>query len=114
MPLSYLTSPWTDSTRRQSTSGDNVPTLDGVRGLAVLIVLLSHCGVPGMRGQGGLGVLLFFVLSGYVLSIPVVKNPPLAYSPAFIARFAVNRILRIYPAFVVAVAVVWLSSGSWP
>jgi hypothetical protein len=40
--LAYLASPWTDVNGRQSSHGDSVSVLDGVRGLAVLIVLASH------------------------------------------------------------------------
>src|SRR5438045_1946084 len=42
------------------------PHLDGVRGLAIALVLLAH--VTGVNGAGLVGVLLFFVLSGYLIT----------------------------------------------
>src|SRR4051794_20690258 len=101
--LAYLATPWTDISRKRSSSGDNVPALDGVRGLAVLIVVMSHCNFAGMIGQGNIGVLLFFVLSGFVLTLPLIEHPDAIYRPDFLLRFALNRTLRIYPAFLVAV-----------
>lgn len=58
--IKYLASPYTDVNLKISTHGANLPILDGVRGLAVLIVLASHTSAFCMYGQGSLGVLLFF------------------------------------------------------
>ena len=45
------------------------PELDGLRGVAILIVLAAHTGVHGFAdGGGGAGVTLFFVLSGYLIT----------------------------------------------
>src|SRR6478736_1926349 len=44
-----------------------VPELDGVRGLAILIVVAAHTIAPGHMG-GGVGVTLFFVLSGHLIT----------------------------------------------
>jgi peptidoglycan/LPS O-acetylase OafA/YrhL len=112
--VAYLASPFTDIDQKRSTAGQQVPVLDGVRGFAVIIVMMAHCQVFGMAGQGHLGVLLFFMLSGFVLTLPLVDNPDAIYSPKFLARYAINRFLRIYPAFFVAVMVIFLFLGSWP
>ena len=84
--------------------------LDGIRGLAVLIVLASHTSAFGMHGQGSLGVLLFFFLSGYVLTIPYARNPARLFSKKELFRFSINRILRIVPIYIVAVLfIAWLA-----
>lgn len=72
--------------------------LDGWRGLAILTVLVGHF-VPGAEFLGGLGVDLFFVLSGRLMAqILVEERFPL---PTFFLR----RFSRIYPAlFVFATA----------
>lgn len=45
------------------------PELDGLRGVAILVVLGAHTGIPGFAdGGGGAGVTLFFVLSGYLIT----------------------------------------------
>lgn len=49
----------------------HVPALDGIRGIAVAIVVLHHLRVPGIHG-GWLGVDLFFALSGCLITISVV------------------------------------------
>ena len=53
--------------RRRRLPRRGLPALDGIRALAVLSVMLYHFGVGGMRG-GFLGVDVFFVLSGYLIT----------------------------------------------
>jgi peptidoglycan/LPS O-acetylase OafA/YrhL len=55
------------SSSASSPSLPHQPALDGLRGIAVIAVLLYHGGVTWMRG-GFLGVDLFFVLSGYLIT----------------------------------------------
>lgn len=49
----------------------HVPALDGIRGIAVAIVVLHHLRVPGIHG-GWLGVDLFFALSGFLITQSVL------------------------------------------
>ena len=53
---------------------------------------------------GGEAVIVFFVLSGFVLSIPFWDGKPVAYLP-----FAVRRMCRLYPAYIVAVIIGFLA-----
>lgn len=84
----------------------NISVLNGIRGLAVLIVFASHSsniffhGEVSGFGAGQLGVMLFFVLSGFLMAHLYMDEPADAASQW---RFAVNRIARIYPAFAVVV-----------
>jgi peptidoglycan/LPS O-acetylase OafA/YrhL len=77
--------------------------LHGLRGLAVLIVIASHSGFAGMEGQGGAGVWLFFVLSGFLLSRPFLERPALLTSWRNLLAFMKRRLLRIVPAYWVVV-----------
>jgi peptidoglycan/LPS O-acetylase OafA/YrhL len=72
--------------------------LHGVRGLAVLIVIASHTKFAGMAGQGALGVWLFFVLSGYLLS-PSFLRPADGVGWRRIGAFYRRRALRLAPAY---------------
>lgn len=83
-----------------------IPVLNGIRGLAVLVVFLSHAsniyfeGAVLGWGGGQLGVMLFFVLSGFLMAYLYMDGMA---SPAAMRRFAVNRMARIYPMFAVVV-----------
>jgi peptidoglycan/LPS O-acetylase OafA/YrhL len=75
--------------------------LDGWRGVAILLVLYAHFIGWGSMDTGRLGVDIFFVLSGFLMSkILFVKRVPL---PTFYKR----RISRIFPVFLLFVFVVY-------
>jgi peptidoglycan/LPS O-acetylase OafA/YrhL len=50
------------------------PELDGLHGIAVLLVILGHLVVPIALGGGVVGVTLFFVLSGYLITTILVTD----------------------------------------
>ncbi len=107
--LHHILSPFTDPDRKKSSQGTSLFALDGVRGMAVLIVMTSHTSAFGMYGQGSLGVLLFFMLSGFVLTLPYADAPSRLMHRSELYRFAINRILRIMPAYLAAVLFIyWL------
>jgi peptidoglycan/LPS O-acetylase OafA/YrhL len=80
-----------------------VAALDGVRAIAVTAVLLYHAGVPGVPG-GFLGVDLFFVLSGFLITSLLLRE--LGGSGRIdLGRFWVRRARRLLPAAFLVIAV---------
>lgn len=77
------------------------PSLDGVRAFAVMAVLFFH--LPGASGGGLLpggwiGVDLFFVLSGYLIT-SILKGELDETGTVRLKRFYLRRVLRLMPAF---------------
>lgn len=86
---------------------DYVPALDGLRGVAILLVLVEHCrprlqslGLGGIAGWGWTGVDLFFVLSGYLITGIVLDGRRQAH---FFRNFYARRALRIWPVYALVV-----------
>ena len=70
--------------------------LQGLRGVAVLLVVLCHAGVPGLRG-GYIGVDVFLVLSGYLITSLLLHEATATGSVSLVAFYA-RRARRILPA----------------
>ncbi|MGA7277366.1 MAG: acyltransferase, partial [Desulfocapsaceae bacterium] len=98
-----------DINGKTSSSGVNFDALDGIRGLAALLVLGQHTGV--LRGSGIFGVWLFFCLSGFLLATPFVNNPARARSGAYMSHYMLRRIKRIVPMYFVMITITILFLG---
>lgn len=86
--------------------------INGLRAWAVVAVMLYHFGVPGFSG-GFVGVDVFFVISGFLMTGIVVRGLERGGSPwLFIASFYMARARRILPALIVLCAVL-LALGWW-
>jgi len=72
--------------------------LDGVRAVVALLVVLYHCGLQ--RVPGGLGVLVFFVLSGFLITWRLLEEDD-ASGTVSLKHFYFRRALRIVPPFYV-------------
>jgi peptidoglycan/LPS O-acetylase OafA/YrhL len=91
------------------------PQLDGLRAIAVAAVLLHH-GSYGHLPGGFLGVDLFFVLSGFLITTLLVREWR-DFDRIDFFRFYMRRVLRLFPALVAAVllaAIVWPSDPDSP
>ncbi|MES1214926.1 MAG: acyltransferase [Bacteroidota bacterium] len=73
------------------------PALDGLRGLAILMVVIFHnFGFTHYFFFGWLGVDLFFVLSGFLITEILLKT---VGKPGYFRNFYLRRILRIFPLY---------------
>ena len=72
--------------------------INGLRALAVVVVILYHFGIPGFNG-GFVGVDIFFVISGFLMTGIVVKG--LEQNRFSLIIFYMARVRRIVPALLV-------------
>jgi peptidoglycan/LPS O-acetylase OafA/YrhL len=82
------------------------PALDGIRAIGVLSVVAYHLQMPWMRG-GFLGVDLFFVLSGYLITGLLVAEHA-ASGRISLPRFWTRRARRLFPALLLMIVAVAL------
>ncbi|MBC3762551.1 acyltransferase family protein [Quadrisphaera oryzae] len=86
-----------------ATSGGFRPDVEGLRAVALGLVLLFHAGVPG-AGGGRLGVDVFFVISGFLITGLLVREVERT-GRVRLADFYARRARRILPAAVVVLLV---------
>ena len=89
--------------QRASISSTHIPAIDGLRALAVFAVVLYHLGISWIPG-GFLGVDLFFVISGYVITRLIFDSIESA-NGLDIKEFYAARIRRLLPGLVVLIIV---------
>lgn len=80
------------------------PGLDVIRGLAVALVLLRHSFAPTFPNAGITGVVLFFALSGYLIT-GVLSSEMKRRGRVSFRRFYRNRLIRLYPALLALLAI---------
>jgi peptidoglycan/LPS O-acetylase OafA/YrhL len=76
--------------------------IDGLRALAVLLVILFHTGVGTFSG-GFIGVDIFFVISGYLITGIIVRE--LSRGSFSLGKFYERRVRRILPALLVVLLI---------
>lgn len=96
---------------------DHIPALDGIRGVAIILVLLVHF-IPPVAMQwrlaewfmkifstgGWIGVDLFFVLSGFLITGILLKTRS---QPDYFKNFYIRRTLRIAPVYFLALFILF-------
>jgi len=99
--------------------GTRIPSLDGLRALSIVLVLLGHGGdsipfaskVPIWASvvleNSGFGVFVFFVISGFLITSLLIQERSKSGTIS-IKNFYIRRAFRIWPAFYVLIAVVAL------
>jgi len=106
-----------------------IPQFDGLRGIAILLVLIGHSGFlealphAGMLEYARFGVDLFFVLSGFLITGILTDSKG---SPHFFRNFYARRVLRIWPLYYAVLFVAFVivplfapsmrstAAGIWP
>ncbi len=104
---------------RQLSDGTlQLDALDGLRGFAVLMVILAHTGNAGFHllppldfsGAGHVGVFLFFGLSAFLLTNAFAVHGDASFSRTSLLRYFERRFLRIYPLYFLYVTAAVLST----
>lgn len=96
-----------DATRGDSSGTFNyMPALDGWRAISILLVLVSHGGL-GHIVPGGLGVTIFFFISGYLITSLLIIELR-SYSEISLGKFCLRRFWRLSPPVIIYIT---LSSG---
>lgn len=97
-----------------------VPALDGLRGVAILLVVGAHVAIPaaGWFHAGTFGVDLFFVLSGFLITTLLLEERARTGTVSLVAFYR-RRARRLLPALFVAIGLAALlalaiSPGHWP
>ncbi|MBL0130273.1 MAG: acyltransferase [Chitinophagaceae bacterium] len=82
------------------------PALDGMRGIAILFVIFHHnFEFISYSFFGWLGVDLFFVLSGFLITDILLNT---LNQQNFLRNFYIRRVLRIFPLFYLAILVFFI------
>ncbi|RLD03421.1 MAG: hypothetical protein DRI65_12910, partial [Chloroflexota bacterium] len=107
-----------------------IAALTGLRGIAAFLVFLFHYGAlhPGIRldlwlpliggalqfplGYGMMGVDLFFVMSGFLLTLPFARSALTGEPRPPLLRYFKRRFLRVFPAYYAQLFLI-LSIGAW-
>lgn len=89
-----------------------MPALDGIRAVAVLMVFAHHV-FPWYEVPGGLGVDVFFVISGWLITRILLKEYD-KNGKIKLGKFYAKRALRLYPPLLITVLtflVLWFTQG---
>lgn len=93
----------------------NIDSLDGLRAFACLLVVFGHLAkeeiIVDIKGSGQLGVMLFFVLSGFLMAHLYGCEK---ISVSRFVEYGLRRSFRVVPAYVVALLLSFWISPYWP
>lgn len=84
-------------------SGEYIPSLDGMRGISIILVVISHLGF-GNWVPGGLGVTIFFFISGFIITRLLISELN-SDNHVNLKAFYVRRLFRLAPALLMYVLI---------
>ena len=91
---------------KERTQLGDIPSLDGWRAVAIIIVFFSHADW-GNVFPGGLGVTIFFFLSGYLITTLMLKEYA-KKNTINLPHFYIRRCLRLFPPLIIALTITYL------
>ena len=97
--------PLSSDIRLDRAESSYIPSLDGIRAFAILLVFISH--LKNKNALGGFGVTLFFFLSGYLI-VTLLRREAEREGWISLKMFYARRVLRIFPPCYLVVAVALL------
>jgi peptidoglycan/LPS O-acetylase OafA/YrhL len=95
----------TSKTMRNAQQLQTIPSLNGIRAISVLLVVLAHSGF-GTIVPGGLGVTIFFFLSGYLITTLMITESQRVGNIAILSFYA-RRIFRLAPALLITLTIAY-------
>ncbi|CAK8712095.1 Peptidoglycan/LPS O-acetylase OafA/YrhL [Candidatus Electronema halotolerans] len=102
--------PFADLRDKRPSVGKNIAALDGLRAIAVIMVVADH--TWGLfSGLGASGVWIFMTLSGFLIARPFIQQPERAVSLSYLRHFFIRRAKRILPVYCAYILVVFVFSG---
>lgn len=120
---------WLHSLQRTTTGRKLIPEIDGLRFLAIAMVVLFHCRnnylnryqglsyktinesndhggfLISVLGTGHFGVQLFFAISGFILVLPFAQHYLKQAEPPSVKRYFLRRLTRLEPPYLVALTI---------
>jgi peptidoglycan/LPS O-acetylase OafA/YrhL len=115
--------------RRITSSGNFIPEIDGVRFIAIAMVVIQHLHERVLRcvsnqytevegssldhilSSGGLGVMIFFSLSGYIL-YSILKGSLAKKGFAALKQYYLRRVTRLEPPYIIVTTVIFAALAS--
>ena len=99
-----LPSPADSRVKAREAKGLYIPSLDGIRAVAVTIVFAAHAGLDKIV-PGGFGVTVFFFLSGFLIT-SLLRHEHARTGGINLRKFYLRRMLRIWPPMYITLGVV--------
>jgi peptidoglycan/LPS O-acetylase OafA/YrhL len=122
---------------RRTSGGRWIPEIDGLRFLAIALVVADHAAIAlnvsthasvveapfgaasqpnhpdpafTLFGRGSVGVLVFFMVSGFVLALPFIRNQLSGAEPVALRRYLLRRVTRIEPPYLIVMTLLFAGS----
>lgn len=122
---------WLEKFRRVTSSTNYLPEVDGMRFLAIFMVavwmhtthfidekffanqLITDAYWRNFIMEGGFGVAIFFMISGFILSLPFAKyhfNKEPGKKPLSLKRYYLRRLVRLEPPYLIALIIFFIGN----